>query len=157
MSPASPGVPALAPGVNPGVSNFPGSNSATGAPAELRQKPIVLPGPDAGANSGNRNPSGNLAEPKLESRTEPTSSAPRLINPGDRTTRRSGNRVTYAVQRTTAEEPAGSNYRQIAWPRDTVAGPAQAEAKTDPRQARPAPASDRKVTQDDDGWRPSKR
>jgi hypothetical protein len=74
-------VPTLVPGVNPGVSNFPGSNSPTGTPAEIRQKPIILPGPDAGANSSNRNPSGSLAEPKLESRTEPASSAPRLINP----------------------------------------------------------------------------
>jgi hypothetical protein len=162
-----PGVPTLAPGVNPGVSNFPGSPPPAAAPAEIRQRPIVLPGPDAGDNSGVRSRSNpvsdpKLSEPKLEGRAEPASSAPRLINPGDRTTRSGGGRVIYAVQRTAAEEvaaeqPVASNHRQVAWPRDTVAGPAQAEIKAAPRQVHPARPADQDAAQDGDGWRPSKR
>jgi len=159
---ALPGAPTLAPGVNPGVSNFPNSNSPAGAPAEIRQKPIVLPGPDAGDNSGVRNRSSNVSEPKVsepkfEGRTEPASSAPRLINPDDRTTHSGGGRVIYAVQRTAAEQPVASNLRPIAWPRDTVAGPAQAKPKSEARPADAVQLGDGDAAQDGDGWRPSKR
>ena len=92
----------------------------------------------------------------------PASSTPRLINPDDRTTHSGGGRVMYAVQCTAAgqiaaEQPVANKHRPIAWPRNTVAGPAQAKPKSEPRPADAVQPGDGDAAQDGDGWRPSKR
>lgn len=168
------GIPTLAPGVSPGVSNFqrpiisspsssvtPPSRASSGASSDLRQKPIVVPGPESsggpatknGDANGNQGTNGAATEganaPKSGSRTDPTSAAPRLINPDDRTTQRLSVPVRYAVHRVLPNSPA-RGISPVTW-RDAAARALPVSA--------PAPASQpsRAGPADADGWRPSNR
>lgn len=152
------GVPTLAPGMTPGVSTFQRPTMAVppnGVPSELRQKPIAVPGPESGGEAATKNggsSSGNspkASEPKSGSHADPTSAAPRLINPDDRTTQQLSAPVRYAVHRITPAMPASSNITPVVW-RDAAAR-ALTESAPEQPAAQPAPASDA------DGWRPSKR
>lgn len=155
------GVPTLAPNISPGVSNFqrpiissPPSNatSPSGSSSDLRQKPIVVPGPESsgGANGSQGNhgaaPNGGSA-PKSASPMDPTSAAPRLINPDDRTTQRLSVPVRYAVHRVLPSSPAGG-ISPVVW-RDAAAQAAPVSAE--PPALQPSQAADA------DGWRPSSR
>lgn len=163
---ASPGAPTLAPGENPPTSSFrpllvpsgpiistgPAA-AANGATTETRQKPIDMPkkseakSPTEGQTPANKSP-----EKNAETDAGSTSLAPKLINPGDRTTMRGDSAVRFAVHRIEVDAPA-QDRSPVAWPRDTVARPAIAAIK--PVQNR---NQDVQPTKDDaDGWRPSNR
>lgn len=176
---ASPGAPTLAPTENPATSTFtqrpyvpsgPIISSSPGVPGappaavnggtlETRQKPIELPKKPEGKSSSSESTDGKspskAPESKAESDADSASSAPRLINPGDRTTMHVDGAVKFAVHRVEAQ-PAVSRGGAESF-RDLPARPASAETKT---EAKPA-ASRRSLapaTPDDaDGWRPSNR
>ncbi|HUY89070.1 MAG TPA: hypothetical protein VMV10_10075 [Pirellulales bacterium] len=167
---ASPGAPTLAPSENPPASTFTqrppiissgpvisnGSSAApNGAQIETRQKPIGLPNAEEkktspGESNDRKSPAKEAPEKKAENEPASTSSSPRLINPGDRTTSRPDDSVRFAVHRIVAERPAAGSYSPVAWPRDAAALPAAPAAKLAPNRSPPA-------ADDADGWRPSNR
>jgi hypothetical protein len=118
----------------------------------LRQKPIVVPGPESsgGANGSQGNhgaaPNGDSA-PKSATPMDPTSAAPRLINPDDRTTQQLSAPVRFAVHRVLPNSPAGA-ISPVVW-RDAAARAVPVSADT--------PAPQRMQAADADGWRPSSR
>jgi hypothetical protein len=118
----------------------------------LRQKPIVVPGPESsgGGNGSQGNhgaaPNGDSA-PKSATPMDPTSAAPRLINPDDRTTQQLSAPVRYAVHRVLPNSPAGA-ISPVVW-RDAAARAVPVSADT--------PAPQRMQAADADGWRPSSR
>jgi hypothetical protein len=176
---ASPGAPTLAPTENPATSTFtqrpfipsgPIISSAPGVPAsppapvnggtlETRQKPIELPKKPEGKSSSSESTDGKnpakAPESKSESDADSASSAPRLINPGDRTTMHVDGAVKFAVHRVEAR-PAASRGGAESF-RDLPARPASIETKTETKPvARRTPVA--AATPDAaDGWRPSNR
>lgn len=163
-SPAA-GAPTLAPGENPPASTFmhkpPIVSSGPMAPAapngagiEQRQKPIGLPNKEekqaspSGTND-DQNKAQESPEKKRENDADATSAAPKLINPGDRTTSRADETVRFAVHRVVTDRATAGAERTINW-RDTAALPARPEAKPAPKRSQPA-------ADDADGWRPSNR
>ncbi|HVW38282.1 MAG TPA: hypothetical protein VHB99_13295 [Pirellulales bacterium] len=181
---ASPGAPTLAPTENPATSTFtqrpyipsgPIISSSPVAPAsppaavnsgtlETRQKPIELPKkPEQKSSSGESTDGKSRAkdapESKAESDADSASSAPRLINPGDRTTMHVDGAVKFAVHRVEAR-PAVSRGGAESF-RDLPARPASTKTKTATKtETTPAVSSAplAPATPDDaDGWRPSNR
>lgn len=177
---ASPGAPTLAPTENPATSTFtqrpfipsgPIISSAPGVPGspppvvkggtiETRQKPIELqkkseekssPGEPADGKSRAK----EAPESKSESDADSASSAPRLINPGDRTTMHVDGAVKFAVHRVEAR-PADSRGGAESF-RDLPARPASVETKTEAKPAARRTPLAPAAPDDADGWRPSNR
>lgn len=181
---ASPGAPTLAPTENPATSTFterpfipsgpiissspvvPGSPppAVNGGAVETRQKPIELQKKpeeksSSGAPADGKSRSKDAPESKSESDADSASSAPKLINPGDRTTMRVDGAVKFAVHRVEAR-PAASRGGAESF-RDMPARPASTETKT-ATQTETKPVARRTpvapaAPDDADGWRPSNR
>jgi hypothetical protein len=163
----------LAPTENPPASTFtqrqvlPGSpiiSSGPSAPAsgtiETRQKPIELQKkPEEKSSSGESTDGKSRAkdapESKSESESDSASSAPKLINPGDRTTMRVDGAVKFAVHRVEAR-PAASRGGAESF-RDLPARPVSIETKTETTPAVSSAPLAPATPDDADGWRPSNR
>lgn len=151
---SGPAAPIAPNGAMPAAPNGAIPAAPNGARIEQRQKPIGLPNEEqnkaapSGTHDGEKK-SQESPEKTKENEADATTSAPKLINPGDRTTLHADEAVRFAVHRVVADRATAGADRAINW-RDTAALPASHVAKPAPKRSPPA-------ADDADGWRPSSR